>query len=154
MALISCASKENTDVAIVEKKIYDVNIKSKAEKNAGGLVIFGKPKVEDHFSADNILWKATSKTLGFMPVASADYQGGIYVTDWYGNDKEKIKIVVNFYSRELKVTSIDVRSFKKICTGEKCEEIELKNEFSNKVKESIIRKAIEYNVEKEKSKKN
>ena len=35
------------------------------------------------FASANPLWRATLDTLDFMPLASANYSGGIVITDWY-----------------------------------------------------------------------
>ena len=43
------------------------------------------------------LWRATLDTLSFMPLASADPQGGIIITDWYSNPdlaNERFKLTV------------------------------------------------------------
>ena len=43
-------------------------------ENKGGTVMF---------ASANPLWKATMDTLDFMILSSADYGGGIIITDWY-----------------------------------------------------------------------
>ena len=51
------------------------------------------------FSTSNPLWRATLDTLIFMPLVSANYSGGIVVTDWYsenGSPEESIKIFIGF----------------------------------------------------------
>ena len=35
------------------------------------------------FASSNELWRATLDTIDFMPLALANYSGGIIVTDWY-----------------------------------------------------------------------
>jgi hypothetical protein len=35
------------------------------------------------FASSNELWRASLDTLEFMPLISADYSGGIIITDWY-----------------------------------------------------------------------
>jgi hypothetical protein len=35
------------------------------------------------FASSNELWRASLDTLDFMPLISADYSGGIIITDWY-----------------------------------------------------------------------
>ena len=37
------------------------------------------------FASSNVLWRATLKTLDFLPLANADYSGGIVIYDWYSN---------------------------------------------------------------------
>ena len=37
------------------------------------------------FASSNELWRASLDTLDFMPLALANYSGGIIVTDWYSD---------------------------------------------------------------------
>ena len=56
------------------------------------------------FASSNSLWRASLDTIDFMPLASANYSGGIIITDWYseqGNADESIKITIRFLSNEL-----------------------------------------------------
>ena len=57
------------------------------------------------FSSSNELWRATLDIIDFMPLALANYSGGIIVTDWYseGNNlNEAIKISVRFLTNEVR----------------------------------------------------
>ena len=93
------------------------------------------------FSTSNVLWRATLKSLDFLPLANADYSGGIIVYDRYSNknDKESIKISVRFLSNELKSSSVMVAGHKKICDEVgKCFIEKLDNKFTDEIKESVI----------------
>ena len=93
------------------------------------------------FSTSNVLWRATLKSLDFLPLANADYSGGIIVYDWYSNknDKESIKISVRFLSNELKSSSVMVAGHKKICDEVgKCFIEKLDDKFTDEIKESVI----------------
>ena len=35
------------------------------------------------FASSNALWRASLDTISFMPLLTADYGGGIIITDWY-----------------------------------------------------------------------
>ena len=51
------------------------------------------------FASSNSLWRASLDTIDFMPLASANYSGGIIITDWYSSDtgsSEAIKITIRF----------------------------------------------------------
>ena len=41
------------------------------------------------FASSNPLWRATLDTIDFMPLSSANYSGGIIITDWYNDGKSK-----------------------------------------------------------------
>ena len=93
------------------------------------------------FSTSNVLWRATLKSLDFLPLVNADYSGGVIVYDWYSNknDKESIKISVRFLSNELKSSSVAVAGHKKICDDVgKCFIEKLNNKFTDEIKESVI----------------
>ena len=68
------------------------------------------------FASSNELWRATLDIIDFMPLALANYSGGIIVTDWYseGNNlKESIKISVRFLTNEVRSDALDIRIFYK-----------------------------------------
>ena len=48
------------------------------------------------FATSNELWRASLDTLDFMPLISADYGGGILITDWYNDGKasgQSVKVI-------------------------------------------------------------
>ena len=61
------------------------------------------------FASSNEMWRATIEILDFVPLSSADYGGGIVITDWYNdtqNQNESIKIIVHFYQMKLGLTAL------------------------------------------------
>jgi hypothetical protein len=109
------------------------------------------------FASSNILWRATLKSLDFLPLLNADYSGGIIIYDWYSqanNPKEQIKISVQFLNNELRSDSIKITAHKKICeTIERCSNSTLDQNFSNSIKESIIASARTLKIEEVKKEK-
>jgi hypothetical protein len=102
------------------------------------------------FSTSNVLWRATLKSLDFLPLANADYSGGIIVYDWYSNkdENQSIKISVRFLSNELKSSSVVVAGHKKICDDQgKCFVEKLDNKFMDEIKESVISTARQLKIE-------
>ena len=69
------------------------------------------------FASSNELWRASLDTIDFMPLVSANYSGGIIITDWYSSDsqKESIKITVRFLTNEIRVDALDIKVFMKKC---------------------------------------
>jgi hypothetical protein len=101
--LSNCAEK--IDPTTGEKIRIEPNPQTKAKEFADkGQGIFGDINNKKssgttfEFSTSNILWRATLKSLDFLPLANADYSGGIIVYDWYSSDSsnEQIKITVRF----------------------------------------------------------
>ena len=71
----------------------------------GGCSIFGggDDKVKNIEAAEEVykigvnayLWRASLDTISFMPMKSADHNGGVILTEWKinpGNDKERTKV--------------------------------------------------------------
>ena len=55
------------------------------------------------FASSNELWRASLDIIDFMPLTTANYNGGIIVTDWYSENQktgESIKITIRFLSNE------------------------------------------------------
>ena len=66
------------------------------------------------FATSNELWRASLDIIDFMPLASANYGGGILVTDWYSEDansNESIKISIRFLTNEIRSDSLDIKLF-------------------------------------------
>jgi hypothetical protein len=109
------------------------------------------------FASSNVLWRATLKSLDFLPLLNADYSGGIIIYDWYSqtnNTKEQIKISVQFLNNELRSESIKITAHKKICeTAERCSNSTLDQNFASSIKESIIASARSLKIEEAKKEK-
>ena len=109
------------------------------------------------FASSNVLWRATLKSLDFLPMLNADYSGGIIIYDWYSqtnNPKEQIKISVQFLNNELRSDSIKITAHKKICeTAERCSNSTLDQNFANSIKDSIIASARILKIEEAKKEK-
>ena len=70
------------------------------------------------FATSNELWRASLDIIDFMPLASANYSGGILITDWYsdGNQQgEAIKINIRFLTNEIRSDALDINIFYKTC---------------------------------------
>ncbi len=87
----------------------------------GGCSIFGggDDKVKNIEAAEEVyqigvnayLWRATLDTLSFMPMKSADHNGGVIMTEWKinpGNDKERTKVDIIILGRKLTADSLKV----------------------------------------------
>jgi len=158
---VQCAK---TDPVTGEKVIIDPNLDKKArEARDRGGGIFGdinnrrSSSTTFEFASSNVLWRATLKSLDFLPLLNADYSGGIIIYDWYSqtnNPKEQIKISVQFLNNELRSDSVKITAHKKICeTAERCSNSTLDQNFANSVKESIIASARILKIEEAKKEK-
>ena len=100
------------------------------------------------FASSNELWRATLDTIDFMPLTTANYSGGIIVTDWYSNNQnlnENIKVTVRFLTNEIRSDALDLKIFYKNCdSSNKCKIIEKKDNLSKELKKEILKKAVIY----------
>ena len=103
------------------------------------------------FASSNSLWRASLDTIDFMPLASANYSGGIIITDWYSsntNSSEAIKISIRFLTNEIVSNALDIKVFYKKCaSGESCKIIEKSENIKKELAKKILTKAAVYEKE-------
>ena len=159
--LAGCAQK---DPVTGENKYIEPDLKKRLEqardKDGGIFGNIGKRSNEQStvdFKSSNVLWRATLKSLEFLPLMNADYSGGVIIYDWYSNPNkhsEQIKISVQFLNNELRSDSIKIVAHKKICENiNKCSNLEIDQQFASSVKESIINSARLLKIEEAKKEK-
>ena len=106
------------------------------------------------FANSNELWRASLDIIDFMPIATANYSGGIIVTDWYSdnqNSNESIKITIRFLTNEIRSDSLKVKVYTKNCESSGECTINLDNpEIRQKLVSTILTKASKYKQEKKK----
>jgi hypothetical protein len=157
LVLTSCAA---TDKVTGEKVLIEPDAKKRAqmeaEKSGGIFGNLGKSNknAEVEFKNSNVLWRATLKSLDFLPLINADYSGGVIIYDWYSNDinsKEQVKITVRFLNNDLRSDSLEIISHKKICDeNNKCFISVLKNGLSGEIKDKILSSARSIKIEERK----
>tara|TARA_Y100001970_G_C14011818_1_gene738849 strand:- start:161 stop:754 length:594 start_codon:yes stop_codon:yes gene_type:complete len=148
----------------VDARKVSPNVNERVAKNIeegrGFRIMGGKKKGGTFdFASSNYLWRATLDTIDFMPLVSANYSGGIVITDWYSennNQGESIKISVRFLSNDIRADAIDVKVFLKQCDQNlNCVVSENKGKLTNELMASILKKAARYEkdgIEKNKKK--
>ena len=119
LAANQCGLYKKTD----SRKV-SVNGKEKGKKNLeeGRRIKFGqltgKGSGNFEFASSNEMWRATVDILDFMPLANADYGGGVIITDWYSDNSQKndsIKISIRFLTNEVRADALNIKIFKKNC---------------------------------------
>ena len=110
------------------------------------------------FASSNALWRASLDTIDFMPLASANYSGGIIITDWYSNDansNESIKISIRFLTNEIRSYALDIKIFNRKCYTNlmNCKISENDGILITELKKKILKKATMYKEEKKDKKK-
>ena len=164
LLLSNCSILKNENKNVEEKEIIETNAfkrsQQAAEKGGG---IFGdinnrkSSSTTFEFASSNVLWRATLKSLDFLPLLNADYSGGVIVYDWYSqanNPKEQIKISVQFLNNELKSDSVKIIAHKRICENvDKCSNLTVEQKFIDTVKDNIIAVARSIKIEEAKKEK-
>ncbi len=100
------------------------------------------------FASSNELWRASLDIIDFMPIATANYSGGILITDWYsenGNLNESIKISIRFLTNEVRSDALSIKVFYKKCkTVMNCSISEQDGNLKNELNKKILKKAAVY----------
>ena len=103
------------------------------------------------FASSNELWRASLDTIDFMPLLSANYSGGIIITDWYSeNPNESIKVTIRFLSNEVRSDAISIKIFYRKCKDlVNCNISENKGNLGKEIKKEILKKAAIYKKQTE-----
>ena len=94
------------------------------------------------------MWRASLDILDFMPLALANYSGGIVVTDWYSDsdtNNESVKISIRFLSNEVRADALEVKVFYKNCSVDQtCKISDRSGVLSEELTKKILTKAAVY----------
>ena len=100
------------------------------------------------FASSNELWRASLDTIDFIPIATANYSGGILITDWYSSEKnlnESIKISIRFLTNEVRSDALDIKVFYKKCeTLQNCLISQNDGNLKTELTKEILKKAAIY----------
>lgn len=86
-----------------------------AFRGKGGGVLGGESGGE--IGVNIYLWKASLEAVGFMPLATADSNGGVIVTDWYvspENPNQRAKVNILILGKQLRSDGIKATVFKQV----------------------------------------
>ena len=140
----------------VSAKDYPPDPKERVRKNieeGRGIRLFDGDKKKGgtfDFASSNPLWRASLDTISFLPLISANYSGGIIISDWYSgnNENEAIKITIRFLTNEIRADALEIKVFQKRCgVQSNCAITENDGEIVKDLKKNILRKAAIYEKE-------
>ena len=147
--LNNCGIYKRSDV-----KDNPVEVDKRVQKNieeGKGFRIFDMNKNNSgtfDFASSNELWRASLEIIDFIPLVSANYSGGIIITDWYNDSNssgQSVKISVRFLSNEVRSDALDIKIFTKNCdTSIDCKINENKGSLVTELTKSILKKATIY----------
>jgi len=148
LVLNSCANRG--DARKVSPNVKDRVAKNVSEGKGFSLneTFKGMGGTNFEFASSNELWRASLDIIDFMPLTSANYSGGIIITDWYSdetNSGESIKIVIRFLTNEIRSDAIDLKIYYKKCSSSNnCVIDERTNNLVVELKKEILKKATSY----------
>ena len=140
----------------VSAKDYPPDPKERVRKNieeGRGIRLFDGDKKKGgtfDFASSNPLWRASLDTISFLPLISANYSGGIIISDWYSgnNENEAIKITIRFLTNEIRADALEIKVIQKRCgVQSNCAITENDGEIVKDLKKNILRKAAIYEKE-------
>ena len=145
----SCSSLPGADARKVSPNAKErAELNSKEGKGFRLMNSIGSKGTNFEFASSNELWRASLDTIDFMPLTTANYSGGIIVTDWYSDGQsldESLKVTIRFLTNEIRSDAIDLKVFYKQCNSiNSCIVSEKKGELVNELKKEILKKATKY----------
>ena len=145
LVLHSCGSWDPPDVK--DSPINDADMRKRNIEEGRGITLGGKRGGSGNFdfATSNEMWRAAIEILDFVPLSTADYGGGIIITDWYSenlNSNESIKIMINFLSNEIRADGLNIKVYKKICKqNSNCNTQLIKSNIDNDIKLAVLKRA-------------
>jgi hypothetical protein len=162
ISTVGCSSlKEKGEKDIIKKETPEANMKERIlSRESVGIFDSARSRMGGtsyEFATSNVLWRASLQSLKGMPIASANYSGGVLISDWIDSEEvgSTYKIQINFKSNELAVSSLDVQTFLKKCSSSytDCKLSTGSEETSTAIKNKILNTARSLTIAEEKNKK-
>ena len=132
-------------------KEFEPNAKDRVKRNieeGRGFRLMNKYKGSGNFdfATSNPLWRASIDILDFMPLTTANYSGGLIISDWYSENsgEEEIKVTIKFLSTEIRPDGLDIIIHKRKCINTGCSVSKIKSKLSKELKIAILKKATLY----------
>ena len=149
--LSSCKSLPGADARKVSPDPKDrvaKNIEEGRGFRLSNTILGGSKGGDFEFASSNELWRASLDTLEFMPLALANYSGGIIVTDWYSDGSsqdESVKISIRFLSNQIRSDALSIKVFYKNCSiSENCKISDRSTDLSAELTKKILTQAAVY----------
>ena len=150
LILQSCGAFKLKRADVKDVPINDADKRERNIREGRGISIGGGKGRSGSFdfATSNEMWRASLDILDFMPLTSADYGGGLIITDWYsdqGNSNDSIKISIRFLSNEIRADALKINVFSKQCEiTANCKISQSNPKIENELKVAILKKAAKY----------
>jgi hypothetical protein len=93
---------------------------------------------------NSYLWRASLDTIGFMPLAQVDSNGGVIITDWYATPQtpnERVKVTIAILDTELRADAIRVSAVRQTLGGAGWIDAAVRAGTVQKLEETILSRA-------------
>lgn len=114
----------------------------------GGFTLFDSGKRKANAGAtlgvNSYLWHAALDTINFMPILSADSNGGTILTDWYSppaTPSERVKLNIVIKDQTLRADGVTVRVFKQKLTQGQWRDSEVSPQTGTQLEDTIVARA-------------
>lgn len=90
------------------------------------------------------LWRASLDTIGFMPLAQVDSNGGVIITDWYVSPQsanERVKVTITVLDTELRADAVKVNVQRQTLGATGWTEANVRAGTVQRLEETILAKA-------------
>ena len=90
------------------------------------------------------LWRAALDTIGFLPIAQVDSNGGVIITDWYvspQSSNERVKVLVTVLDTELAADAVRVAVQRQTLSGTGWADAPVRAGTVQRLEETILAKA-------------
>ena len=142
----------------VDAKKFPPEPQKRVQKNlqeGRGLTLMGLGKDKKggdfNFATSNEMWRASLDILDFMPLTSADYGGGLIITDWYNDEAssdQSVKISIRFLSNEIRTDALKITVFSKECNKSiNCKVSQSNPKIESELTVAILKRAAKYKKE-------
>jgi Domain of unknown function (DUF3576) len=93
---------------------------------------------------NSYLWRASLDTIGFIPLAQVDSNGGVIITDWYATPQtpnERVKVTIAILDTELRADAIRVSAVRQTLGGAGWIDAAVRAGTVQKLEETILSRA-------------
>ena len=148
LTLKSCGIYRPTDAREFPPE-PEKRVQKNLQEGKGFTLMGNKKKGGDfNFATSNEMWRASLDILDFMPLTSADYGGGLIITDWYNDEngtQDSIKISVRFLSNDIRSDALKITVFSKECDSNiNCKVLQSNLKIESELKIAILKRAAKY----------
>ncbi len=122
-----------------------------AFRGKGGDFSWGKNgSANTALGVNGYMWRAALETMSFLPLSSADSNGGVIITDWAvrpDDSSERVKATVYLFGKTLSSTAVQVKLFKQRHQNDMWIDVQTKDATSRQLEDAILTRARQLKIQ-------